>query len=705
MAIRILLLEDSPPDARYIIECLRRFGHEVHHVTTLEAVLEALSGGGYDLALIDLCVDDSEGIFTFVRVRQAAGALPIIVQSGIAEEEVAVQALSSGAQDYVLKDRITPHGLNRAVKYALERKRIQAALEESEERYSLATRGARDGIWDWDLRQGKVWVSSRFMAMLGEPERELVISPGAWLGRVHQDDKQKLAEHIKAHLDGATSHLEIEYRIRHSSGEYRWILLRGLAVKSRGQAATRMAGSQSDITKRKETEEQLRYDALHDALTTLPNRALFEDRLRQALVRSRRRPDRHFAVLFLDLDRFKIINDSLGHLAGDELLTEIAGRLATSIRQEDTIARLGGDEFCILLDDVGPVSGAEVTATRIQKALIAPVRVSGQDVFTSASIGIAHSATGYDRPSDLMRDADVAMYRAKNQGGGCHVIFDPSLHGAALQRLRLEGDLRRAVESEQLAVHYQPILSLQTLELAGFEALVRWRCPRRGWVRPDQFIPVAEDTGLIVPLGYQVLRDACREVARLNAGRARPLQISVNLSPRQFRQPDFVEQVIDIVEEARLDPTCLTLEITEGMLMSHQDSVVKMLAELRRAGIRIDIDDFGTGYSSLAYLRRFPIDRLKIDRSFVNGMHDEDTGDLEIVRAILGLARSMGLEVVAEGIETSEQLRALEGMDCTYGQGYLFAKPQSAGAQLRNSCSHESAIRYRSLKAVAGARG
>lgn len=433
---------------------------------------------------------------------------------------------------------------------------------------------------------------------------------------------------------------------------------------------------EKEINERKLAESKLVYYAFHDALTGLPNRALLMDRLEHMLSRAKGREDCLFAVLFLDLDRFKVLNDSLGHMVGDQLLMASAKRLSACLGPGDTVARLGGDEFAILLTDIKEISDATQIASRIQQELTLPFNLAGHEVFTTVSIGIAPSTLGYDLPQDMLRDADTAMYRAKTQGKARYKVFNQPMHAMALTRLQLENDLRRALERQEFQLHYQPIVSLRTGLLSGFEALVRWQHPIRGIISPGEFIPIAEETGLIVPLGYWVLHSACRQMRawQRQFPAEEPLTISVNLSGKQFLQPDLVEQIGQVLLETSLDARSLKLEITESVIMENTQSATSTLQQLKALGVQLHMDDFGTGYSSLSYLRRFPIDTLKIDRSFVSHMGVSDE-DLEIVQTIVTLAHNLGMTVTAEGIETAEQLALLRAIKCEFGQGYFFDRP------------------------------
>ena len=427
-----------------------------------------------------------------------------------------------------------------------------------------------------------------------------------------------------------------------------------------------------------ETKEHFRHAAFHDSLTGLPNRAMFTELLKAEMENSKRRRDPHmFAVLFLDLDRFKNINDSLGHTHGDLLLVAFAERLERALRPVDTLARFGGDEFAILLSGISDATDAVRVAQRIQDELSHPFVLDKNSAFASSSIGIALSSSGYDRPEDILRDADTAMYRAKENGKARYEVFDHGMHARAVSRLQLESDLRQAVEQKEFCVYYQPIVSLQTGRLAGFEALVRWNHPRRGLVSPADFIPVAEETGLIVPIGEWVLQEACRHIRQCQLAHPthRSLSLSVNLSARQVAQPDLLDRIKEALAVSKLDAHCLKLEITESVVMENAEAAALMFKQLRALGVQLSIDDFGTGYSSLSYLHRFPLNYLKIDRSFVSRLTTEN--DNAIVRTISTLARNLGMEVIAEGIETEEQYQQLRLLGCEYGQGYLFSHPVS----------------------------
>ena len=561
-----------------------------------------------------------------------------------------------------------------------QRKSQEEALRESEERYALAAQGTNDGIWDWNLKTGKIYFSPRWKSILGYADDALPNTLDMWFDCIHPDDLYAFKRELNAHLAGVSSHLEHEHRMRDRTGDYHWVLTRGLAVRNEEGTATRVAGSLTDITPRKRIEEQLLHDALHDALTGLPNRALLMDRLRHTVDVARRNPTYLYAVLFLDLDRFKVINDSLGHMQGDCLLMAIAERLMACIRPGDTVARLGGDEFVVLLEDIRDLSSTLVVAERIQTSLTQPIRLDTQEVVITSSIGLALGNTNYRLAEDLLRDADTAMYRAKARGRARYEVFDPGMHQQAVALLQLENDIRRGIERQEFYLHYQPIIALRDSRLAGFEALLRWRHPERGEIMPKEFIPVAEETEQITALERWAMHEACRCMKAWQArfANARSLTMHVNLSGKHFDQ-DLIQELQTTLIETGLSASYLNLEITESMLMENADSAVSLLKQLKELGVGLSIDDFGTGYSSLSYLHRFPIDILKVDRSFVNKL-DHDPEQLAIVRTIMTLAWNLGIEVVAEGVETTKQLAQVVALQCDFGQGFHYSEPLGEAA-------------------------
>lgn len=744
-------------------------------------------------------------------------------------------AYSTERHQFDLEDLHFLQAIANVLAAAIERQKRERALCESEERYALAVAGANDGLWDWNLITNRVYFSPRWKSLLGYEVKEgETISehnsgyfPQEWFSRVHPDDLDSLKQAIADHLAGITPYFKSEHRILDVQGEYRWMLSRGLAVRDHQANPYRMAGSQTDISDRKATEEAnirlaafpkynpnpvlacdfqgeivyvnpatervleelrlglvtgflprnhrelvvtslkqgksgwqverfvqdrlfywlyhpipalnivhihvmditdrqnaqdtLRHEALHDSLTGLPNRAFFLNRLTSALTRAKVQLDYQFAVIFLDLDRFKVVNDSLGHFIGDCLLVALAKRLQNCVGSGDILARFGGDEFTILVEHIPTIQTAITLAEQIQTELICPFNLKGYEVFTSASIGIAPSTLGYERPEDLLRDADIAMYRAKARGKARYEVFDSQMLENAVAQLNLENDLRRSIlkngelplqapapppqfltkkitastpavvkpaagnleektdpqpylEPAEFLLHYQPIVALDTGLLSGFEALVRWQHPERGLVFPGEFISVAEETGLILPLGEWVLREACLQMQQWHEQfqTPEPLSISVNLSGQQLGQPDLLARIDRILEETHLAPSSLKLEITESVLMENAAKAAELLEQLRARNIHLCIDDFGTGYSSLSHLAQFPINTLKIDKSFVMGM-EGDNESLEIVRAIATLAHNLGMYVTAEGVEKEQHLVQLWSLHCDYGQGYFFS--------------------------------
>lgn len=556
------------------------------------------------------------------------------------------------------------------------RDEAEQALRKSEERYALAAAGANDGLWDWDLTTNRIFLSQRWKEMLGDVAGDMGDGAEEWFSRIHPEDVHRVTAQLDAHLNDAVSSFESEHRVRHRDSSYRWMLVRGLAVRDDSGHAYRIAGSMTDVTDRKRVEEQSIHDALHDNLTGLPNRTLFLERVRQALARHRRNASAAFGVIYLDLDRFKVVNESLGHIHGDDLIIAAARRLEHNLKFGDTVARLGGDEFAILLEDVIDKAEALSVCGMLQKALSTPFTLSSKEIFATASMGAAHSNEGYGRPEDILRDAELAMYKAKELGKAQAVAFDAKMRGTTITPLDVETDLRRALERNEITLRFQPIVSLSTGRIEGFEALARWMHAERGEIAPADFIPLAEETGMIVELGQWILRRACEQMVtwRREFADAGPLEVSVNLSGRQFSQLDLVRMVTNSLEGTGLDPSCLKLEITESALMENAHLSAQMLRDLKELNIQICVDDFGTGYSSLSYLHTFPIDTLKIDKSFVQDM-GRNHHNLEIVRTISLLAQNLRLDVIAEGVETPEQLAQLRAIGCGFAQGYLFSQP------------------------------
>jgi diguanylate cyclase (GGDEF)-like protein/PAS domain S-box-containing protein len=556
------------------------------------------------------------------------------------------------------------------------RKRIEAALRESEERYALAVRGANDGIWDWDFKSSRIYFSPRWKDMLGYGETEIGSNPFEWFNRVHEKDIERLKLSLSAHVRGLSSHFENEYRIRHRDGSYRWMLNRGLAVRDSNGTVNRIAGSQTDISERKAAEAKLLHDAFYDRLTGLANRALFMDHLRTAITRSKRHADENFAVLFLDLDQFKDVNDSLGHPAGDELLIAIGNIIRSNFRITDTVARFGGDEFVILLEDVKDSESALRVSEWIIKKLSAPFRVGNNSVLITASIGIVMSNTAYEQPEEMLRDADIAMYAAKAQGKSKYELFNPIMRDRIMKRVAIESDLQQAIEKKQIRAFYQPIVSLQSGQLTSFEVLARWNNPDRGMLTATEFIPLALETGLVVPLDWWVLEESCRQLKEWQAQFPfdPPLKINVNITSKSIVQADLVKNIKQILNKTGLCEQCLELEITENAVITNYNTAIEVITELSKLGINVQIDDFGTGYSTLMYLKKFPVTALKIDRTFVQQI-DDNGNNTEIVRMIIELTHDLNMKAIAEGIETEMQLTQLRSLECDCGQGFFFSLP------------------------------
>jgi diguanylate cyclase (GGDEF)-like protein/PAS domain S-box-containing protein len=664
--IRILVVEDERIVALDLQSRLQILGYDV--ITTVATGAEAIETAEQsrpDLVLMDIMLKgEMDGITAAEQVRGRL-AIPVIYLTACADEPTLQRAKITEPFGYILKpyDDRELHG---HIEIALYKHSIERRLRESEERYSLASQGANDGLWDWNLETDELYFSSRWKLMIGCDENEVGRDPEEWFKRLHPDDRRRVRQKIEDHRQGLQPHFEDEYRILHANGTYRWMLSRGLALRDRNGHAYRMAGSQTDITDRK----------VYDPLTGLPNRTLLMDRLERALERTNRREEDLFAVMAVDVDNFKLLTDSLGYRVADNLLLQVSQRLQGCISPHDTIAHVGENDFVLLGEEIRDAAEAARLAGRIQSELTQPFYVDQECVSLTATIGIAVSGPGVLTAHDILRDAYTAQHRAKGLGHGQFEIFDKDMRSCAVARLRLEADLRHAIERGEFEVYYQPIISLNNGEVHGFEALVRWR-REDGLVLPGVFIPVAEATDLIVPLERWILRTACATMREWPLAQEMALALSVNLSAKQYSQPDLVDELKSILQTTRFDSRMLKLEITETVLMENNSIVADTLSRLQDLKIQVHMDDFGTGYSSLSYLHQFPIKTLKIDRRFVAelGVRKETR---RIVQTIVNLAHDLSMEVTAEGIETLQQLRELQALGCDHGQGYYFSPPVSA---------------------------
>ncbi|MGV8967745.1 MAG: EAL domain-containing protein [Cellulomonas sp.] len=605
--------------------------------------------------------------------RPQDGELCIVVPVRTAERDWGLLAVLGAIT--TTSSRETYHHWAALLCASLESERLEASMRASEERYALAARATNDGLWEWDARSRHVFLSDRCCTLLGLAPDPAGDRLAEWRELVHPDDLAEMRRGMRTTAIGQDESVESEYRVRTADGSYRWMLSRALGVRAGatgGGPVERIVGSLSDIHDRRSLEDKLREHATIDAVTGLPNRRLFLDRLGKAVERWQR--DREpFAVLFLDLDGFKVVNDSLGHQMGDRLLIAVGARIQRELRSVDTGARFGGDEFAILLNDVPP-AGVLAVAQRVQAALLEVINLDGNEFAIQASLGVATSAIAYTSAEDVLRDADTAMYHAKATERGTVSFFDAAMHAHAVHQLRLHAEIRRGLEESQFEVHYQPIVNLSTGRTDRFEALVRWQHPERGLLLPEDFLPLMDEAGLIVRLGHWIIDEVCRQLAQWGPG---VVNVAVNVSDREFWHPDLLPQIQRSLARYDIAADRLTLEITEGVIMRRPEVARRLLGAMHDAGLRLHIDDFGTGYSSLDSLHRFPVDAFKIDRSFIRGL---TTGDRksELVRVIVAMGKALGLAVVAEGVETADQLTFLQQIGCSTGQGFLFM-PAVAG--------------------------
>jgi diguanylate cyclase (GGDEF)-like protein/PAS domain S-box-containing protein len=639
------------------------------------------------LVVIDWRVGDANAAKIVASLRDAGAnslsSILALVPPGRPDDLIAI--LELGIHDFIILplDTVQVATRLRLIEERLRElhqlKTLQESMRQEFQRFLIATGGEDDGVWDLDLETQEVHYSDRWKEMLGYGPEEVEDSLEGWLGLVHEEDLTRLRAIIDASIAGDVGVIEQRYRMLTKDGSYRWMLTRGEVVKDAEGSAVRVVGRQTDVDAEDDSREAIRTTGLQDPLTGLPNRTVLVDRLRHAFARAQRDPEQGFAVLFFDLDRFKNVNDSLGHMTGDKLLRAIAQRVENACRPGDTVARFGGDEFAILVEDIRDVRGATVAAERIQDEFKVPFDLDGVEVFATISIGIALWNPEYPRPEDLLRDSDTAMYRAKDMGRNSFAVFDDDMHKQVVATLRLENDLRRALNGKEFRVFYQPIVSIADGHIAGFEALVRWQHPEKGLLMPGTFIQVAEEMGGIIQLDRWVAEEACKQL-RIWHQKFRQhsrVTMSVNLSATQLMRHDVVAGIDLILRNTGLYGQSLKLEVTESVLMENAQYASAVLEQLRKLNIGISIDDFGTGYSSLSYLRRFEIDTLKIDYSFVSRML-EDEESSEIVRTIITLAKNLGKDTIAEGVQTRSQFDALVDLDVKMVQGYFVSPPLPA---------------------------
>jgi diguanylate cyclase (GGDEF)-like protein/PAS domain S-box-containing protein len=680
----ILIVDDEHLNLDMLSRRLQRSGFAVEVAASGLEALEKIRQQTFDLILLDQMMPEMSGVevLRILRSDFSAEALPIIMVTAVAESDKIAEALSAGANDYITKPVDFQVAVAR-IRSQLVRKQAESVLRQSEERYALAAEASRDGVWDWNLLTGEVYFSQRWREMLGLAEDQVEGNKEAWFSRIVAGDREAVIAAVQQHVEGHSEVLRCGYRMLNAEGSMRWMSCRGIVTRDAAGRPVRLAGSQNDVTEEK----------TQDALTGIPNRLLMIGAL-ESVISNAATVDgasAEYALLFLDLDGFKQVNDTLGHLAGDELLRSISGRLHGLVSQYDKdqptplhpiAARMGGDEFAILLKEGATPQAVQAFAKNLQQIMNSPFEIHGHIQYCAFSIGVALARGLHSGPEDILRDADIAMYTAKRQGRGEIVTFTEEMHDAALQQLDLENDIRLAVKRNELEIVYQPKVILSSGQTYGVEALVRWNHPVRGLLQPSAFISIAEETGVIVEIGRWVLEGACRQVRAwhdLFPART-PLELSVNLSPREFKQDDLVAGVERTLAATAFPPACLHLEITEGVLFEDLALARKTLEALKKTGLSIDIDDFGSGYSSLKYLRELPFDLLKIDRYFIGSLDSGKPGSGELIQTILSMASNLGLEVVAEGIETSQHSQQLQDLGCRLGQGYFYSKPISCTA-------------------------
>lgn len=676
-----ILIAGKPSNVLPFLEEALRIGAPhatITHSPDLDEALTRISTERYDLFFLD--ASHANGSFREVisSVRRRGVDAPAVVVTGVDNDDTGVALVREGAQDYLVRGRMDPALLNRTIRHLTECRCLASAVALGEERYKRLLDSVTDYTYSVIIQNDKVvssWHGPGCAAVTGYTTEEYAADPYLWFRMIHEADRPAVLEMASQIIAGRTPP-PLEHRIIHRDGSVRWIKNTAVPQCDREGHVVAYDGLVSDITARKQAEQKVRHAANFDGLTDLPNRELLRDRLRQALVRALRH-GRALAVMVLDLDRFKNINETLGHTVGNQLIRAVSERLVRCVREDDTVARPGGDEFIILFADLAGEQDASFVARKIQEALLKGFQVAGQEFFLTTSIGISlFPAHGADEDT-LIKNADAAMYRAKAEGRNNFQFYAPAMHADAHKKLFLEHNLRKALDREEFTIHYQPLVDLVTGRTTGAEALVRWRHPELGLLLPMEFIPLAEETGLIIPLGEWILQKACSQARQWRESGFSPFRMSVNLSMRQFTHNAVTSTVMKAIEISGLDPGLLDLELTESMIMSNTETTIAALRALKSIGVRLTIDDFGTGYSSLSRLKDLPLSSLKLDQSFVSAI-TRDKSNAAISRAIIALSHSLDLRVIAEGVETTDQLEFLRGLGCDEVQGYLFSRPVPA---------------------------
>jgi diguanylate cyclase (GGDEF)-like protein/PAS domain S-box-containing protein len=680
-ALRILL---AGPRAAAIASVVRRMSPEP--ALTVVPELPRVAVPETDVILLGLdahVVEPGAGIDALLRAAGWSAVVAVVGGEAPAVRPLLSRLREDGVTHAMAESELGPALLDALLPHLVDKRRLEGELSGLRERFALALRGAVDGAWEWDLVKQRAYFSQRSCEILGIEPAALRGSPEDWLGRIHAADAARVRAELDAHLAGRTPVFQSEHRMRNGHGEEIWVLVRGLAQHGPGGKAARVAGSMTDVTAYRQREQEVRAQSRHDAITDLPRQQVFHERLARAVEVRKSYPDYGFAVLMIQVDRFRLIRDSLGKDGADRALALIAERVTACVSPDEVVCRYGDDKFAILLENVDDPGSGTALADRIHRAFDAQFEVDGQRLYVSVSIGMTSSAREYDSVDDLITDVSSATDHAResqNRGDARQWLFSTNMRIEATTLLQLEMALREAVERQEFQLAYQPVVAVATGRLVGFEALLRWHSPTRGRVSPGEFIPVAENTGLIVPIGRWAIREAVRQLQTWDdefelAGR---LSLAVNVSARQLGDAELVRTLAGALAASRIAPSCIKLELTESVLMERAEAATEIVQRLRATGVRLYVDDFGTGYSSLSYLHRFPVDGLKIDKSFVDEL-DGSAPSGVIIQTILDMARNLRLDVVAEGIEQGRQLEQLRGLGCPHGQGYLWAAPLSPG--------------------------